>query len=222
MGMKMIFVLTVVSFLAACNSKIPNENSTKSQDFFTFDEKTGVLTIDLDNPKNEKIKLNQVVLLKQSENQTQNLVVENGLVSRLENIKSIRNNKEYVNTWMEFDQYGNVIYDQSYYFETFLVQKDSQVFVECFLNNSFFDDNIYVVVGDYSKDFTLNINKSVDTIYFNKNERKVIIPVPNWKEGRNNLRFVLYDDSNVDGQIQRRMSFIDKEFQIQTLNKQNH
>jgi hypothetical protein len=211
---KIAFTFVAISFLTACYSDSSNKNIQESQDFFTYNQKTGVLLIDLDSLKDE---LNQVVLSKQSQNQRQNYIIKKGLLSRLENIKKVRGNNDYVNTWMEFDRQGNVIYDQSYYFETFLSQEDSNIFVECFLNNSFFNDKIYAVVGDYSKEFILKSNKNTDTIYFDKNEKKITIPIKKWKEGKNHLRFILYDDSNVNGVIKRRVSYVDKEFQIQSL-----
>jgi hypothetical protein len=212
--MRTILIFALIGLiLGSCVSDNTNSGKRMDDEYFVFNQKENTLMIDFDKLKRNGITLKSIDLKNEDNNSSQKVFLEEGKIKRLENLKDVHFDQKYVNTWFEFDKQGNLVYVDSYFNETYLSQENDSVFMECFLINSFYQDRVYAIVGDYNQSFILNVDKAYDTIF--QNEKGVLkIPVNNYRLGKNKSRFVIYDETTKKDTIRRRMVFVEKEFVI--------
>lgn len=207
--MKYCCLIFSLLFLNSCEDKtIPALKSNQVD----YDSKTGILKIYEDSLND----LKEVIFIPKQSNHKQIIrITENFKISYLENRIRTFEDENYLNTIIAFDRQGNFdFFDSYYYISAPYKNKIGEVYVSCILDRSLFNDEIFAVVGEYDELFQLNINGDIDTIRFS-NDREAFIPIPNPKQGKNNLRFKIIDKKNADNDtIHQRVVFVDKDFWI--------
>ena len=197
-----IVVILFVSIIYSCDSKPIQVSKSNIQ----FDIKDSVLIID----NTDGVNLSHI-RLKSKNNSDQFIVLKkNFKIAKIVNVVNCPLDTDYVNTWIALDEQGNFIFNESYYYSTFLSTNDSIVFVNCFLRTLLLDDRFYVLAGDYDENFNL-VSDKVDTIQFDK-DIIASIPVKNWSKGANNIRFIIVEEQAVMGTLKQKKTFVNKDF----------
>lgn len=171
----------------------------------------GELIVNLDDPKFRSLKEIKFV----SKNPVNNhLDIKFGKIDKIKNVVQVSKKKDYINSWVKLDHQGNIDFTQSYFYETFLSADDTMVYVNCSLEKVLLNDAKYfVVVSKFDKKFN-SLNSKFDTIAFNQ-DFIAKIPFPQWKKGKNNIRFIIVQEKLNGNVFERSKTYCDKDFYVE-------
>lgn len=192
-----------MGFTIICSSC---ENKPEHLDFINYDEK-GVLKIDIGKLEKSGLKIESVQFVKRTK-------IKQGLnldsTFRIKAIYSIKESmytkENHMNNWLAIDYDGNLDLERSYFYEAIMYESDNnQILADIhFQTSKYKDGKPYILYGNISENFSL-IGQP-DTAYFK--DGIGTFPVLNTKEGRNEKRFILVDESKRDAKGKTRRRYI--------------
>lgn len=209
--------INIIILLFLCFSC--NKNADKGQEnYFSIDKKKGILFLNFDLLDLKGVHLNQIILSKNNINLKQRILLDDSsfMIRKIENVINSPVKSGYVNTVSAFDGEGNFVFEDSYFYETRLQMEGENVFLLCLFLTSKFKKDKFILDGSLSSTFDFDLNKSeIDTIRFD-DSNVAKIPIKNWKIGKNNRRFIIVDQHEVNDTIIRRLIYVDKDFYIRS------
>ena len=135
-----LYLFTLLVIIASCENE--SVKIIDLNDFVLFDEKNGVLKI-----KKDKRYMINIVEINSVKNNKQNILLDTSYrIESIENVVSVKEESNYVNTWIGFDNQSNFDEKESYYYETDLGYEDGKAYVDCFLPNVIYDNSKFFIL----------------------------------------------------------------------------
>lgn len=200
------YLFTLLVIIASCENE--SVKIIDLNDFVLFDEKNGVLKI-----KKDKRYMINIVEINSIKNNKQNILLDTSYrIESIENVVSVKEESNYVNTWIGFDNQSNFDEKESYYYETDLGYEDGKAYVDCFLPNVIYDNSkFYILINNFDEQF--ESDKPSDTLLFNE-DFSARIPVAKYRIGKNNIRFIIVESGFEKNKLKTKKIYVSKDFVV--------
>lgn len=201
---RQIIWLCFAVLIGSCETDHDDNSET-----FDFNNKTGELTLSYENLSKWNTQLKKIIIQSHSDLHSQEIILDSNLiVNDVITYKNVFWKDNFKNNWIAFDRQGNLNFNDSYFYETFLDYKDGSLVIECTFQNHV--GNVqYLLHGDLDENY--KFKGKIDTSYFNPDNSAFFID-PNAKNGTNFVRFIIVDEDNSGKEVKQRKIYGAKEY----------
>lgn len=211
---KILSICYIASILIGCKSE--NKKVLDYSQFLSYNEKSKTLTVDFKKLSNSEI---NVINLNTKSNLVHTLFLDSmKQIELMNNGLRVRNEGVIKNTWYSFDRQVCLIDNHSFYYNSFMLSnKIDSFYVTYDILFNLYGGEHYAVVGDYDQYFNLKRNQNIDTFWQEKGSPLIKIPVnaKKMKKGKNNIKFIVYEDRRKGDTITRKETYVDRDYFIE-------